>query len=415
MNWEKILKELQEKRSALLSKIDSIETQEELNKLEMDIRKLDIKIAEAKEKAEEEQRNQGQAARTVAVNNNIDTGLENRVFNPIAGTNFTPQKRTAEENELEYRKAFMNYVLKGEEIKQETRASVTTMTTDIGAVIPNTVLNQIIENLKSYGNIFSRITITNIQGGVSIPVSSTKPTATWIAEGTVADKQKKTVTGTVTFNYYKLQCRTAVTLEASTTSLAIFESTLTDNIYEAMIIAIETAIINGTGVKQPLGIINSTTLTPAQKISIKQEELTKWDTWCDVFAKVPLTKRNGISIILNSETYEGDLLGMTDSTGQPIARTTYGLDGAESYRFKGKEVIQVVDYLPSFQAAAAGKVFGIICNLKDYMLNTNLQMTVKRYFDEDTDEYITKATTIVDGKMSDTQGVILLVKGVATI
>ena len=381
MNWEKILKELEEKRKALIAKIDGIETRTELDKLEIELRKIDIKIAEAKEKIEEEKRStvEGQAERTKIINNSNEN--EPRSFNPVIRSNFSEQRNI--DNEVEYRRAFMNYVLKGEEINTELRANATTMTTDIGAVIPNTVLNQIIEQLKSYGNIFSRVTITNIQGGVTIPVASAKPKATWVGEGTVVDKQKKMVNGTVTFSYHKLQCRVGVTLEASTTSLSIFESMLTDNIYEAMIIAIESAIIKGTGVNQPLGIIKSN-IGASQKISIKQADLQKWNTWCNVFAKVPLTKRNGISLILNSETYEGDLLGMTDDTGQPIARVTYGLDGAESYRFKGKEVIQVVDYLPSYQAAAAGDIFGIICNLKDYMFNTNLQMTVKRYYDKKT-------------------------------
>ncbi|HAT4306199.1 TPA: phage major capsid protein, partial [Clostridium perfringens] len=55
-------------------------------------------------------------------------------------------------------------------------------------------------------------------------------------------------------------------------------------------------------------------------------------------------------------------------------------------------------------------VFGIIVNLKDYMFNSNLQTAIKRYFDEDTDEWITKATALGDGKLSDSQGVILLKK-----
>ncbi|MGU8157635.1 phage major capsid protein, partial [Clostridium perfringens] len=96
-----------------------------------------------------------------------------------------------------------------------------------------------IEKLKFYGNIFTRVTITNIKGGVSIPKASAKPVATWVSEGKVADKQKKEVKGSVVFAYHKLQCRVAVSLEADTTSLAIFESTVIDNVSEAMIIAIE--------------------------------------------------------------------------------------------------------------------------------------------------------------------------------
>lgn len=331
-------------------------------------------------------------------------------FNPVATYRVGGERRSLESkpDDMEYRQAFMDYVLKGEPIK---RADETTKTTDIGAVIPNTVLNQIIEKLNTYGYIFQRITKTNVKGGVSIPKSSAKPVATWVGEGTVSDKQKKTTDGTVTFSYHKLQCRVAVTLEADTTSLSIFEQTVVDNVYEAMIIALEQAIICGTGEKQPLGIINDTDIKSTQKITVKPEELGTWDKWSKIFAKIPLSKRQGVALILNNETWEGDIMGMTDTNGQPIARVNVGLNGEDKPIFKGKEVIPTDSYLPSYEAANAGAVFGVIVNLKDYMLNSNLQMTIKRYFNEDTDEWITKSTLIADGKLADTQGVILLTKG----
>ena len=331
-------------------------------------------------------------------------------FNPLGSYVIGSNKRNRESVDMEYRNAFMNHVLKGTKISEELRSNVTTLTTDIGELIPKNVLDKIIEKLRFYGNIFSRITVTNIKGGVTVPTSSAKPIATWVGEGKVSDKQKKTIDGTVTFSYHKLQCRVAVSLEADTTSLPIFESAIIDNVSEAMIVAIEQAIISGTGVKQPLGIINDTKIKSTQKIAVKPSELTSWEKWSKIFAKVPLSKRAGTVLIMNNETYEGDILGMVDANGQPIARTTYGLDGTESYRFKGKEVVPVEDYLTSYDAAQVNDVFGIIVNLKDYMFNSNLQIMIKRYFDEDTDEWITKSTTIADGKLADAQGVILLTK-----
>lgn len=49
---------------------------------------------------------------------------------------------------LEYRNAFMNYVLKGENIPNELRASAVTKTGDVGSVIPQTVLDKIVEKSK---------------------------------------------------------------------------------------------------------------------------------------------------------------------------------------------------------------------------------------------------------------------------
>ncbi len=316
---------------------------------------------------------------------------------------------------LEYRKAFKDYVLRGTSIPKEFRDATidATITEDVGAVIPTTLVAQIIEKLKFYGNIFSRVTITNYKGGVEIPVSDTKPTAVWTSEGTVASKQKKTVSGKVIFAYHKLQVRVAVTLEAETTTLPVFEQTLVDNIYEAMIIAIEDAIINGDGNGKPLGILNSwnSNIPSSQKIVVKPSEIGSWEKWSKVFAKIPLAKRNGVSIILNNETFEGNIIGAVDQVGQPIARVNYGINGQETYSLKGKEVIPVEDYLPAFDAASTNEIFGIIVNLRDYIINSNLQLTYRRYFDEDTDEWVHKATAILDGKLADTQGVLLLVKG----
>lgn len=309
--------------------------------------------------------------------------------------------------DYEERQAFMDYVLRGK-IPEERNDAVSTIS-DAGATVPVTVVNRIVEKLRTYGNIFSRITITNIKGGVEIPTKSAKPTAQWVTEGKVAEAQKNAVDGKITFSYHKLQIRIAVTLEADTVSLSIFEDNIVDSCYEAMIVAIEEAIINGSGSGQPLGITKDPKVS-SQKVDVKPSELVKYDKWSKIFAKIPLAKRQGTVLILNSETYEGDLMGMVDKNGQPVARVNIGLNGEDKPIFKGKEVVMVESSLPSFDSCEPNNVFGIIVNLKDYMLNTNLQIALKRYFDENTDQFITKSTMIADGKLADHQGVILLTK-----
>lgn len=395
-----------EARQALVAKGETCEDVTELRGINSQVESLNEEIAELRAMIDalpddEETPIEGRGATTIPVGG----------FNPVAtyGVGGVNQRSEAD-TQMEYRQAFMDYVLRGTPISEELRSTGTTKTTDIGAVIPNTVLNRIIEKLNNFGYIFSRVTKTNIKGGVSIPKSSAKPVATWVGEGQVSDKQNKTIDGTVTFSYHKLQCRVAVTLEADTTSLSIFEDTITDNVYEAMVVALEQAIISGTGNNQPLGITKDTDIKSSQKIAVKAEELITWDKWSKIFSKIPLKKRQGLVLILNNETWEGDIMGMTDANGQPIARVNVGLNGEDKPIFKGKEVIPTEEYLPSFEAAGTGDVFGILVNLKDYMLNSNLQMTLKRYFNEDTDEWITKSTLIADGKLADTQGVILLTK-----
>jgi HK97 family phage major capsid protein len=312
---------------------------------------------------------------------------------------------------LEYRKAFMDFVLTGKVTEAlQLRDDATTKTTDISAIIPTTIMNKVVEKMADYGRIYAKITKTNFKGGLDIPVSSLKPKATWQTEGTLADKQKKTITSKISFSYYKLQVRIAISLESDTVSLAVFESVVASNINEAIVVAIETASISGTGTGEPLGITKDTGVPAAQIITVDPAKLGEYKTWVNFFAKVPRKYRAGCVLILNDADWNNYCVGMVDANGQPVARVTYGINGEEQERFMGKEVIPVEDYLESVDAADSGEIFGIICRLEDYAFNSNMQLTVRKYFDEDTDEWITKATVIGDGKLADPNGVVLLKK-----
>lgn len=328
------------------------------------------------------------------------------------------QKAETEEREnkyatLEYRKAFMKYCMTGV-ITNELRSDATTVTTDIGAVIPMTIMNEIVQKLRASGQIYARIRKTAFQGGVKIPTSSLKPVATWKSENTLSDKQKKSVDGFIEFSYYKLQCRIATSLEVDTVSLPVFEATVATDMAEAMVVAIETSVIKGSGTGEPKGIINHITEIPeGQQITVATADISKWDKWKkNVFAQIPLAyEANGIWVMTKA-TFEGYIDGMVDVNGQPIARTNYGISDSPVRRFGGYDVLCVeADYLPNYVSAATGDVFAIFVDFTEYIFNSNLQMTMKRYFEDLTDEWIDKATLLGDGKLRDANGVLLIKKG----
>ncbi len=323
-----------------------------------------------------------------------------------------PERRVIDKTDTaEYRHAFMDYVTRS--VKSdilEFREDVTTGTGDIGAVIPTTILSRIVEKMEEYGQIWARVTKTSVRGGVKIPVASAKPTATWVSAGSMSEKQKKQATGSITFSYYKLQCRVAVELVAEAVAMPVFEATIADNIYEAMIVALEKAIISGDGDGEPLGIAADTSIPAGQQVSVAPADLFEYDKWTSLLGKMPRSYRRGAVLILNDADWNKYIVGMVDANGQPVARTTYGLDGTQQERFLGKEVIPVEEYLPSIDDASSGDVIGIYCTLSDYMVNSNMQLTYRRYFNEDTDEWISKATMIADGKLADPNGVVLIKK-----
>src|SRR5690606_16404822 len=140
-------------------------------------------------------------------------------------------------------------------------------------------------------------------------------------------------------------------LVASVVALPIFEQTVADNIAEAMVKALDKAIISGTGTGQPLGIVNHN-VPAARTVSLAPSEFGQYATWPAVFAKVPRSYRSGVVLILNDADWHKYIVGMVDSTGQPVARVNYGLDGSIEERFLGREVIAVEDLLPSIDEAS---------------------------------------------------------------
>lgn len=297
-------------------------------------------------------------------------------------------------NSAEYRKAFMNYAIKGEAIPgQFMNSGQITKTTDVGAVIPTTVLEKIIEKLEATGMILPLVTRTSIKGGVTVPTSTVKPTATWVAEGAGSNTQKKT-TGTITFAYHKLRCAVAVSFETDLMALSVFETVLINNVVEAMTKALEQAIISGTGSGQPKGIL---TETPNEGQALQASALS-YDLLVEAEAALPLEYEAGAVYCMTKKTFMA-FQAIKDSLGQPIARINYGIGGKPERILLGRQVV-LCNYLDSFSATLeASKVFAFLFNFKDYVLNTNYNMGIKKYEDNETDDLVTKAIMIADGKV----------------
>ncbi len=312
----------------------------------------------------------------------------------------------------EYRKAFMNFVCRNVPIPPQYRA--TTTTSDASAVIPTTILNEIIQNLDTYGNIFAKVRRLAIQGGVAIPILSLKPEATWIGETTPSQDKKIQANTSITFSYFGLECKISQTLLANVTTLAMFQQLFVPLATEAMIKAIELSIISGNGTNQPLGILNDTRVPESNIIEISAEEIASWGGWKKaVFAKMKKSYRTG-EFIMNQATFDGYIDGMTDQTGQPIGRVNYGIDGAETYRFGGKNIETVEDgILPSYDDCPAGEAFAIFIKLSDYGFNSNLEMQTVKWTDHDTNEIKNKCILIADGKLIDPNGVLIIKKASA--
>ena len=109
---------------------------------------------------------------------------------------------------------------------------------------------------------------------------------------------------------------------------------------------------------------------------------------------------------------------MSDSNGNPIFRQATGLevnDGDATNpggRFFGRDITLVEeDIIPSFDDASASDVIGIFWQPEEYCINENFGFTMRRYFDEELNEWVDKALVVVDGKVLNPTGYVKIVKG----
>lgn len=323
---------------------------------------------------------------------------------------------------LEYREAFRAYATKGTPIPAELRTGTAYTTGDTGAAIPVTVMNEVINTIrKRYGNLYNKVRKTSIPGGVEIPVGSLQASFRWITESTVSPRQKAGTMGTISFKYHQCECRIATSWLASLLTLSAFEAEITKQIAIAFLQAMDTAIVKGSGVGSPLGILNDTRITSdaTKSIDMKAADMSDWKKWrANFFAKLPLGYRDG-EFIFPLSTVETYLETMSDDNNNPVFRQATGLvvnDGDAvnpNGSFFGREISLVEpDILPDFDTANDGDVIGIYWQPEEYMVNENFGFFLERYKDNETNEWVDKAIAVVDGKPVNPTGFYLIKKDV---
>lgn len=334
---------------------------------------------------------------------------------------FTAPEQRANENPLasmEYRTAFMNYAQKGTAIPVDVlqRAGIAISTTDSGAAIPLTIMNEVINTVRlRYGNLYNKVRKTNVQGGVEYPIGALRATFKWINESTVSPRQKLDPLAKVSFQYHTAEIRIAQTFLSSILTMEAFEAKIAEVIAIAYLEAMDYGIVNGTGNGQMLGILNDPRVT--NQVSMTAADINNWTAWRKkFFSKLPLGYRAG-EFIFPLSTVESYLETMADANNNPVFRQATGLevnDGDSrnpNGRFFGRDISLVEpDILPDFDSASNGDVIGIFWQPDEYAINENFNFAMRRYFDEETNEWVDKALVVVDGKVLNPTGYYLIKK-----
>lgn len=342
----------------------------------------------------------------------------------------TMQTRAQGASDLEYRKAFRDYIANGDAKNLRAAAGNATSDTNGGTVIPENLLNQIIEKLETVGTIYNLVTKTAYPVGQTIPREATKPVATWVGRNTTTLANSTSGEGNgstvvkgvnldtaISFTHFKLRCEVAMTEEVAQMSLSAFEALFVKNVSLAMLRAIEGTIVDGDGHGQPTGILANTAPT-GQAIEVAATDKLDYQLLCDAEAAIPPEYEAGAKWCMSKKTFM-DFVGMVDSNGQPIARVNYGINGKPERTLLGRDVVlyqpQSGSKLGNYaDTVTADTLFAFIFNFEDYILNNNYDLGIQHKIDWDNEDHRTKAVAAYDGKVVDKGSLVTLTKKKAT-
>ena len=324
---------------------------------------------------------------------------------------------------MEYRKAFMKYAQTGEAIPTSIiqRDGMPENTSQLGATIPTTILNEFINLIRvRYGNLYSKVRKMNIKGAVKVPIAELQATFKWITETTVAPREDGgNIKDFVEFSYNMCEIRVSQTLLSSIVAIDLFEREIVNIMMIAYMKAMDEGIVKGTGNGQMIGILNDPRVMnqAGHVIQLSASDINNWTAWRkNFFAKLPLGYRAG-EFIFPLGTVDAYLETMADANNNPIFRQATGLevnDGDSmnpNGRFFGRNISLVEpDIIADYDSAEAGDVIGIYWQPEEYAINTNSEFGMRRWFDEDRNEWVNKMLTIVDGKVLNPRGFYVFTK-----
>ena len=262
--------------------------------------------------------------------------------------NMKPEEVRATE---EYRNAFFK-VMQGKELtEQEKRAyraveqrSFTTGSTSAGPAIPTRTHDEVIKKLKQSQALFPHISATQFSGNVKIPVEVGESDATWLEE---LEDIPETGEGleSVTLTGHTLAKLVPVSIAAETMTVQAFENYLVDVITEKLLIAIEKAILNGTGTGQPTGILTGVTWTDGENsFTYAAETGLTYDDMLIPLANLGSGYLSNAAWCMSSSTLYDRVAKITSEDGKSI----FVPDAIEGFAgmIMGKPVV-IDDYMPT--------------------------------------------------------------------
>lgn len=215
----------------------------------------------------------------------------------------------------EYRSAFLKSLQRRSLTDVEKRV-LTTGGASAGAAVPTTTLNLIIDKLRQTSALYPFISVSFIAGNLSFTVANAKNDAEWKTEGTDGTPADDTVAA-VTLAGYELIKLVEISAAAMAMTISAFEQYIVAEIGRKMAIAIENAILNGTGSGQPTGILTGVSFVTDTN-QVEYSTKLSYDNVVDMTVLLPTMYHMDAKMIMTRQMALGEIRKVKDANGNPI-------------------------------------------------------------------------------------------------
>ncbi len=226
----------------------------------------------------------------------------------------------------EYRSAFFKQLLGRalDEVEKrawkkavEMRNNVFATSSNTGAVIPTTTLNEVVSKARKIGGLLAESRAFALPSKISIPVGTPSDAASWHTEGATVDSAKPSI-ASVTFDGNEILKVFSISTKVETMSIDAFEAYLVDELVNCVMACVEDALVNGTGSGQGTGLLSGITWDATNSVTVAAADSIAYDNVIEMVALLPRGYANGAKIAMNNATLYRVFYGMLDDNKRPI-------------------------------------------------------------------------------------------------
>lgn len=288
--------------------------------------------------------------------------------------------KTSKENvysTVAYRNAWAQSVKDGDSSFVKRFLSTTGIAPNNGAVLIPTVLADMIETGLRYGGTLAALAnVKSIKGLYEVPIQISGDPAGVHVEGQPALPEENIVLGSVKLEPRFLKKWIRATDEIEALAIDDYASWLMEELSDAILMLADERIITGADAqgKGILGIVPNTSSYLVSNLPVVD---LKFNTGYSAIGRLDRGMAQGAVAIMNMLTYFDTVMGLTDSTGQPIARTFMDSNDKPVYLYAGMRVV-FSDALAAYSPTLADDTpFMVVGNMAGYTLNLPNGMNVE--------------------------------------